>query len=215
MTTLPVGGALDEIGAQLAAIQAAIPSTVVGIATDDSAGGIVHVDIGGGEIRECSDPSRAIAKGSRLYVTLTSVPRAVPADPLGAVPVSACMIWLGTTAPLGWAILRSGASFDSAAHPRLFALLGTTSLPYPDDRYLIGASASRAVKSTGGSEFIGAAQLPPHSHTYGSSEYSDLAADGAVHGTAINAGSYTTGETGDGEAYWPRYYAVNLIMYLG
>ena len=218
MSVIPVGGPLDDLGAQLASVQQQLPSTVVGIATENSTGGKVRVDVGNGEIRQASDPSRAIAAGDRVYVTLTSVPRALPADPLGSVPVGACMLWLMPTAPFGWIILRSGATFDSALYPRLFALLGTTTLPDPDDRFLIGASGSRAVESTGGSEYITETQLPAHDHSIGNQGTNIGAAGSAIGGeflgNATNAG-WRTGKTGGGSAYWPRYFAVNLILYMG
>jgi microcystin-dependent protein len=84
----------------------------------------------------------------------------------GMLPVGAVTMWLTTTAPEGWLKL-DGSTFDANTYPVLFDILGTTTLPNMTDRFPVGVSGTKAIKTTGGSATVTLteAQLPSHDHT--------------------------------------------------
>lgn len=137
---------------------------------------------------------------------------------VGAWIGSVRMILDGTVRP-GW-LLLDGSTFSSATYPLLYALLGSTTLPDWRDRFPVGASATKTIRTTGGSSKISTAQLPPHTHAPGAGTnfvngYQSVT--GIQSGSGKTAGdasgtSAATGSTGSGTDYWPRYLAVNYII---
>lgn len=82
--------------------------------------------------------------------------------PLGELTAFYCT---AAQVPAGW-LECDGSTFDPDAYPKLFAHLGTNTLPDWNDRFLIGASGSKAVGLAGGNptHSLTAAQLPAHTH---------------------------------------------------
>jgi microcystin-dependent protein len=90
------------------------------------------------------------------------VPRDVKAladaiDPLGVVPVGCMMMWLTAIAPGGWLIMI-GQQVDSAAYPKLAALLGQAgglvTIPDMRDRFPAGSGPTLALNTTGGAASV-------------------------------------------------------------
>ena len=83
--------------------------------------------------------------------------------------------------------------------------------------YLGASGGSKPVKTTGGSPTISEAQLPAHRHLaaiYRESLYTgSMGSGGYFSGDAVNIAD--TDPTGGGQAYWPPYLAVNLIIKMG
>jgi len=134
----------------------------------------------------------------------------------GLVPVGAMVLWMGASPPTGW-LLCDGSTYSSATYPRLYEVLGSTTLPDLRGRVPVGKAASgtfATLAGTGGAEthtlVIG--EIPSHAHSYGSN--ASTAADGALHGTAINDGSYTSGYAGGGGAHnnLQPYIVVQFIV---
>lgn len=182
-----------------------------------------------------------------------------------AMPVGAVVPYAGATAPAGW-LLCDGAAVSRTTYANLFAVIGTafgpgdgaTTFNVPDlrDRVPLGASATKARGSVGGSDTIDVAQLPPHSHDLGSHTHAipnhqhavtvirpntgpggeglsvgfadpnnpdptqrthtELATTvtqvdgggGATGGPSTN----TSGNTGSGQPFLPRYQALHYII---
>lgn len=122
-------------------------------------------------------------------------------------------IYFGATPPAGWLKL-DGSPFSSTDYPFLAAHLGGTTLPDARDRAVLGASGTKAAKSTGGSSTIAEANLPAHTHTV-----SNIGIGTVLNGTGVSANVYypsgatsNTGSAGSGTAYWPPYLAAHLII---
>lgn len=100
-----------------------------------------------------------------------------------AVPVGTPLPWLVSTVPSGY-LEFNGQS--TAGYPVLASLFGAT-LPDLRDRFLVGASGTKAVGSTGGAETVTltAAQsgLPAHTHSM------------PVAGVGVVANRFTSGTT--------------------
>lgn len=90
------------------------------------------------------------------------------------IPAGLISMYGGSTAPVGW-LFCDGATLLIADQPALFAAIGvlyggdgTTTFRLPNlmDRFPIGASATKAGGSVGGSatKAIAAANMPPHNH---------------------------------------------------
>lgn len=85
----------------------------------------------------------------------------------GFVPVGGIILWSGTlaTIPTGWALCDGNGTYQ----------VGGTTLTVPDlrNRFVLGASAANAPRTTGGSETVTLSEgnLPPHSHVYKDSYY--------------------------------------------
>lgn len=113
--------------------------------------------------------SGMVAVGSGVQVrqqentyVLDSVTSQVQAGP---VPVGTVIMWIATSIPAGWLRL-DGSSYSTTTYPALFDLLGTGTLPNMADRFPIGVSGTKAVKSTGGNSSITQTvnQMPSHNH---------------------------------------------------
>lgn len=97
---------------------------------------------------------------------------AAPADTTAyvqeRVPVGTIIMWAGTSVPTGW-LKCDGSTFVQATYPALYANLGnSTTLPNLQDRFPIGTSGTKAVKTTGGAATITqtTAQMPSHTHEH-------------------------------------------------
>lgn len=122
----------------------------------------------------------------------------IVADPTGDdtifTPVGAVMLWLGTTAPEGWAIMKGQST---ASYPELASIIGGT-IPNMTGKFARGYGGNSAAlgQSQAGSvqslTFKGNA-LPTHSHNvlvYGvNGKYSS---DGQSYNSNIMQGSNTT-----------------------
>lgn len=85
------------------------------------------------------------------------------------VPVGVMAMWLTDTPPLWW-LLMNGQDVDATRYPALATVLGSVGgrviLPDLRDRVPLGASATRALKSTGGeaAHVLSTAEMPAHAH---------------------------------------------------
>ena len=135
----------------------------------------------------------------------------------GAAPAGMALLWFAVAPPSPEWWVATGQAINAATYPICAALYGTN-LPNFADRYLVGASGSKSVKTTGGSSTITVAQMPPHSHAIKNSGTNMGAAGDNVGeellGTSTSRG-WRTGPDGGGEPYWPPYLAVNLIIKMG
>ena len=135
----------------------------------------------------------------------------------GIAPAGMALLWFGSVVPdPGW-WFAAGQAINAGTYPVCAGIYGTN-LPNFTDRYLVGASGgSKPVKSTGGSSTISEAQLPAHRHgaaTYKGSRYTgSVNSGGYFSGDSVNVAD--TDPTGGGQAYWPPYLAVNLIVKMG
>ncbi len=130
--------------------------------------------------------------------------------------------WIGTVR-LFWGtsaqvpageLIMDGSSFSGDAYPFLQAHLGGTTLPDMRDRFPVGASGTKAAKSTGGSTTIAEANLPSHTHTV-----SNIGIGTVQNGDGVSANVYypsgatsATSATGSGTAYWPPYLALHYLI---
>lgn len=85
---------------------------------------------------------------------------------LGMAPVGAIMMWPTTTPPSGW-LICNGSGFSAVDYPALNTILGGAVLPDMRDRFPVGTSGTKAVKSTGGSatSSLTTANLASHGHS--------------------------------------------------
>ena len=79
-------------------------------------------------------------------------------------PTGVIQAYVGTVAPTGW-LVCDGSAFSSTTYPNLYALLGNVATT-PDlrDKFLAGASATKTIRTSGGSATIGVNNLPAHTH---------------------------------------------------
>ena len=134
-----------------------------------------------------------------------------------AAPAGLALLWFAVNPPSPEWWVATGQAINPALYPVCAAMYGTN-LPSFADRYLVGASGSRSVRTTGGSEYISVAQLPPHSHGVRNSA-TDIGQSGTNMGAELLGSSTSRGwrttDEGGGSGYWPRYLAVNLIIRMG
>ena len=107
---------------------------------------------------------------------------------LGAVTQSSSSGVITTTAPSGW-LLCNGDSFLSTDYPKLAEVLGSTTLPNLQNRYIVGTSTSGSV---------GASYGGTHGHTasYGISTVSSVTMDAHETGSGTaNSGASATNHT--------------------
>ena len=94
-------------------------------------------------------------------ITLDKLATAV-ADALN--PTGTIVAYAGASAPNGW-LVCDGSAFSSTTYPALYALLGNVATtPNLADRFIVGKSGTKAVRTTGGSATIGVNNLPAHTH---------------------------------------------------
>lgn len=84
-----------------------------------------------------------------------------------AGPVGITELWYGAKedCPVDYVVL-DGTTYSSSVYPELFEHLGTTTLPNMEDKVPMGASGTKAVKSTGGADSVTLTndELPSHTH---------------------------------------------------
>ena len=118
-----------------------------------------------------------------------------------ATPTGTMIDFAGTSAPAGY-LACDGSAVSRITYARLFGVIGTrygvgdgsTTFNVPDrrDRFGIGASSTRAVGSTGGTENVTLTtnQIPSHSH--GAGTYVAASAGSHSHGISLR---YSDGPT--------------------
>jgi microcystin-dependent protein len=106
-------------------------------------------------------------------------------------PTGVIQAYVGAVAPAGW-LLCDGTAFSSTTYPALYALLGNTAfVPDLRDRFIVGASATKTIRTTGGSATIGLNNLPAHSHpnTASWSGSASVSISDPGHGHSASAGN--------------------------
>lgn len=101
----------------------------------------------------------------------------------------------GSTSPDGW-LLCNGATFSSSTYPKLYEILGSTTLPNLQGKYLIGASSLTNTMQTTGN--VG----HTHSASYIASNSSNNNSADATHSHSVNYNGI------DGSAYYHDHYIV-------
>jgi microcystin-dependent protein len=200
-------------------------------------GDVVKVDIGGETLDAYSSAVAGVPVDATVVVSIqqgTASVTGVIDGPSGAVPVGALMMWATGTAPPGW-LICNGGSFSGTDYPALQSVLGSTTLPDLRDRFPIGTSGTKAVKSTGGAASITqtAAQMPTHNHNLVHTHPTGMAIGTIQEGTSgsfpsimyptaggTNTGGASTAITssngnGDPMNILNPYYSVNFIIYAG
>lgn len=133
----------------------------------------------------------------------------------GTVPLGGIIMWSGATTsiPSGWA-LCNGQTVNNRTTPDL------------QDRFVVGAGSTYAVKATGGAATVtlSVANLPPHTHTFTDAFFAENQSGGVNNLFGSKSGfdqdnslftrSATTDSTGSGSAFpiLPPYYALAFIM---
>ena len=125
----------------------------------------------------------------------------VPLIPVGLVA------WFGKASPPpGWLVCE-GQSFSAATYPDLYAYLGGTTMPDYRGQVLVGQKSGLfgTLGASVGAETVTLteAQMPAHSHLYGTNNTGSLASTGTnpVHGTAFNTTDYETDFSGGNAAH--------------
>lgn len=186
-------------------------------------GTVVKVDIGGQTLDAYSPPAAGLVVGNTVQVAVqegTAAVSAVIDGPMGAVPIGGTMGFYGDTAPPGW-LICNGATFSATAYPALYAHLGTNVLPDSRDRVPMGASATKDVKSTGGSFSITqtVAQMPSHNHDISVDNttllYPATGLSASIVYPVVNGAETTYTGGGDPMDITPRYIARHEIIYAG
>lgn len=121
---------------------------------------------------------------------------------VGSIPTGSIVMWSGSDVPSGWALCD-----------------GQNGTPDLRDRFVIGASSTRAVGSTGGSDKVTLTEgnLPAHTHDISGATFTDNGQGGSLFSGGedeIKTGTSVTGATGDGDpiSIMPPYYALAFIM---
>lgn len=135
----------------------------------------------------------------------------------GAAPAGMSLLWFAVNPPSSEWWVATGQAINASLYPICAALYGTN-LPNFANRYLVGASDTKSVKTAGGSSTITVDQMPPHSHAIKNSG-TNIGAAGddmgeELLGTSTSRG-WRTEPDGGGQPYWPPYLAVNLIIKMG
>lgn len=130
---------------------------------------------------------------------------------------------IASVAALDGFLICDGGSYNVADYPSLAEIIGYTgdtfSVPDLRDRFIIGASFSKPVNDTGGSEThtLSSSEMPVHSHTE-STSIPFLGEVGAgVPITYAVSGSGITGTAGSGLPHnnMPPYYALMYLISTG
>lgn len=179
------------------------------------------------------EPTDLISQG---YDAIGDLAEAVDALLPSYPPIGSIVMWATATPPTGW-LICNGSTFTAATYPALNTLLGGNTLPDLRDRVPVGASTTKAVKTTGGaaSVTLTATELPNHAHTVpnhthpmstidgGSSAGTSLARVAQGGGTASTitpggntggSGAFATTAAGSGSAFSVQnpYLALNFII---
>lgn len=108
------------------------PRVILGTAAGEVSGGRVAVDLGGAVISAaCAVPGVTAGTAVRLLVHGNGATVLHAQDPAGTlVPVGGIIAWpSGPAVPPGW--IACTGTYSAATWPRLYAVLGTTTLPSP------------------------------------------------------------------------------------
>lgn len=147
------------------------------------------------------------------------------------------VLYGGVTAPTGW-LLCTGQAVSRVVYSDLFGVIGTRfgagdgattfNVPSPADKYLIGASGSKPVGSSGGSGSVSltTAHLPAHTHSMDHSHGSTssggnhdhpLQRSAAVGSSNANIprGTTTTEVTGTGAIMFDGAHTHNVPAHTG
>ena len=232
-----LGGMLDS-GSSAASVAPASFDT--GVVTTVVDAGHIKVNLGDKEVTVTVPANLANAAPADSFVRIQVQENSYVLDSVlsGAgmymVPVGAMMDWGTATPPDGW-LICNGQSFSATTYPVLAALYPTLTVPNIQDRVVIGASGTKAVKSTGGSNSItlSVAQLPAHAHAHPHDHKTGMAIGTIREGTSAStpqimypvAGGTDTGpesptntnNTGSGSAIdiTPAYVALHKIIRAG
>jgi len=215
--------AFDRVAQQVAAATSAASSRAaqrLGTAVADSTGGHVQVQIGA-QTWTVTDRTGRVTAGDQVTVieqdnhaVITSI---VSEQTEPGIPVGGTILWWSDQIPAGWAKC-DGSTFDTAAYPVVAALLGSGTLPDLRDRFPVGASSAKSVRSAGGSTAITVDNMPPHSHAIKNSSTAIAAAGSNLGeellGTSTSRG-WRTEPDGGGSAYWQPYRAGHWIIRMG
>lgn len=203
-----------------------LPGLVVGTTTG-------HADVQiGDQVWSCTD-KLGCRPGDMVVVVEQGNTREIIRNRTSVVtvPIGGTILWWSDTPPDGWWIMQ-GQALDATLYPVCSAIFGAN-LPDPRDVFPLVASASRAVRSTGGSSTISTSNLPAHTHSIPSHSHavlnsgSNIAASGTALGQELlgssssrgwrteSGGSGDTGSVGSGSDYRPKYIAVHLIVRMG
>lgn len=201
----------------------------------------ITVDLGDKIVTVFVPPSLAglVAVGSGVRIQTqenTFVLDSVTQQPAGGpVPVGALIDWVGSTVPAGW-LKCDGSGYDTATYPLLFAILGSSTLPDFRDRAAVGASGTKAVKSTGGAAVVNqtASQMATHNHNLvhthptgytmaspgireGTGAFVSVAVDAAGGTNTGGASTAITSNNGNGSdmSVQNPYYAVHKLIKAG
>ena len=140
---------------------------------------------------------------------------------LSVCPAGTIVAYSGSTAPSGW-LLCNGGTFSSSQYPKLYEVLGSTTLPDLRDRFIVGGGSTYTLKATGGeaTHKLTTSEMPAHTH-------SGLVTAGALYNTKSGSdlgatwcggvSKYSSDSTGGGAAHnnLPPYYALTYIISTG
>lgn len=218
-------GVFERVAQMIAGAEAAAAAKTTvraGVAVSDS-DGHVQVQIGG-QIWTVTDYTGRVQTGDQVTVreqgntaVVLDNLREAAQSAWDALPPAMVLPWGIAAAPTaGWWLMQ-GQAVDPALYPVVAAVWGN---PLPDarDRFLLGASGSHGVRTTGGSSSIATDQLPAHDHPVLNSATNIVAAGTGIGEEVLGASTsrgWRTGTAGSGAAYWPRYLAVNWIVRMG
>ena len=142
-------------------------------------------------------------------------------SPAGGVPVGTIIAWPSSSAPSegGTWLLCNGDSFSSSTYPQLYAVLGKTTLPNLNARFLEGTTGTPgSTKSAGLPDIQGRASFQPHGSTLNGAFTSGSGGSGISGGgskfyggcTQFKASSYNSiygaSTTVQPASYTVRYY---------
>lgn len=194
-----------------------VTGTVVGV----PASGRASVDIGDRVITVTAPDSIPLAEGATVRVAVLPDNVAIIESVLDVevVPVGVVLPYLGSTGHLGWLLWDNALTFSAATYPRLYALLGTTSLPDPRDCVLMGKSGTKTLRSTGGATTVtlAGANIPPHYHATGftgATIREPATGTNITVATTATPGNNTQTDTGTPTAFSiiPKYVATNFLI---
>lgn len=118
----------------------------------------------------------------------------------GIAPIGSIMMWPTNTPPTGW-LICNGGTFSATDYPTLNTILGGNTLPDLRDRFPIGASGTKAVKSTSGaaSVTLTTTQLPSHGHAIsGASQSHSIIHDHNLSAILKTGSAGANGDNGGG-----------------
>ena len=222
-----------QMVAQAVAASASKASVRQGVAVTDS-DGHVQVQIGA-QIFTVTDGTGSVRTGDRVSVVEqgnTAQILRVNGEQWAQFPPGMVVPWFASSPPSADWWFMQGQAINAGTYPTCAAIFGAN-LPDARDRFFVGASGSKSVRSSGGSSTISTGNLPAHSHSIPDHDHSvgnsgsNIGASGSVVGEEFlgsstsrgwrtgSGGGGNTGNAGSGSAYWQPYIAVNWIVRMG